>query len=83
MEIMNSLKDGFVKFTYEMARLHTFTIRQFINIGIYLYSNRRTIRSLLVEKYIICMNSKDFKTELGGQQDINFLINKSMSACQK
>ena len=32
---------------------------------------------------IIGMNSKDFKTELGGQQDINFLINKSMSACQK
>ena len=41
------------------------------------------LESLLVEKCIIGMNSKDFKTELGGQQDINFLINKSMSACQK
>ena len=48
MEILSSLKDGFVKFTYESACLHTF-------------------KSLLVEKYLICMNSKDFKTELGGQ----------------
>ena len=52
MEILSSLKDGFVKFTYESACLHTFYFK---------------IKSLLVEKYLICMNSKDFKTELGGQ----------------
>ena len=56
MEILNSFKHDFVKFIYELA--HVFRWYKY---------NWFNLESLLVEKCIIGMNSKDFKTELGGQ----------------
>ena len=55
MEIQNSLKHDFVKFIYELAHVRRYKYNWF------------NLESLLVEKCIIGMNSKDFKTELGGQ----------------